>query len=157
MWILWKMRLWQCEFCEKWDFANVENVNCVKNWDFKSVNFVKNEIFKVWIFEDFCPSVRDSLCSNIAYYVVNMWHFPRKDIWIFSWPLVIPSSNLEHTCMVRNYLFRHYPGQRLQNKQKVTFIVFQILGQAKLSVIWDWDFLSAKKCFARLSVIAHFF
>ena len=23
MWILWKMRLWNCEFCEKWDFQNV--------------------------------------------------------------------------------------------------------------------------------------
>ena len=35
MWILWKMRLWKCEFCEKWDFENV--------------NFVNNEIFKMWI------------------------------------------------------------------------------------------------------------
>ena len=32
---LWKKRLWNCEFCEKIDFENV--------------NFVKNEIFKVWI------------------------------------------------------------------------------------------------------------
>ena len=30
IWILWKMRLWNCEFCEKWDFENV--------------NFMKNEI-----------------------------------------------------------------------------------------------------------------
>ena len=35
MWILWKMRLCKCEFCEKWDFANV--------------NFVKNETLKMWI------------------------------------------------------------------------------------------------------------
>ena len=34
-WILWKMRLWKYEFCEKWDFENV--------------NFVKNEILKTWI------------------------------------------------------------------------------------------------------------
>ena len=27
MWILWKMWFWKCEFCEKWDF---ENVNFVK-------------------------------------------------------------------------------------------------------------------------------
>ena len=35
MWILWTMRHWNCEFCEKWDFENV--------------NFVKNEILKLWI------------------------------------------------------------------------------------------------------------
>ena len=23
MWILWKMRLSKCEFCQKWDFENV--------------------------------------------------------------------------------------------------------------------------------------
>ena len=33
----------KCEFCEKWDFENV--------------NFVENEIFEMWIFDvidDFC-------------------------------------------------------------------------------------------------------
>ena len=35
MWISWKMILWKCEFCEKWDF--------------EIVNFVKNEIFKLRI------------------------------------------------------------------------------------------------------------
>ena len=35
MWILWKMRLWNCGFCEKWVF--------------EKVNFVKNEILKLWI------------------------------------------------------------------------------------------------------------
>ena len=48
----------KCEFCEKWDF---ENVNFVKmrlwkydfceKWDFESVNFVKSEIFKIWILD----------------------------------------------------------------------------------------------------------
>ena len=65
--ILWKMRLWKCEFCEKWDFENVnfvkirfwkcefwqkwdfENLNFGKKWDFESVNFGKNEILKMWI------------------------------------------------------------------------------------------------------------
>ena len=40
------MRFWKCEFCQKWDFVNV--------------NSVTNEIFKMWIFgliADFCPSV----------------------------------------------------------------------------------------------------
>ena len=31
MWILWKMRFWKCEFCEKWDF---QNVNFRINWGF---------------------------------------------------------------------------------------------------------------------------
>ena len=35
MWILWKMRFWKCEFCEKWDFGNV--------------NFVENKVLKMWI------------------------------------------------------------------------------------------------------------
>ena len=35
MWILWKLRFQKCEFCEKWDFKNV--------------NFVKNEISERWI------------------------------------------------------------------------------------------------------------
>ena len=34
------MRLWNCEFCEKWDFEKCEF--CEK-WDFEIVNFVKNE------------------------------------------------------------------------------------------------------------------
>ena len=62
LWILSNTRLWNCEFCQKWDF---ENVNFVKNdiskmwilskmrlwnfefcqkWDFENVNFVKNDI-----------------------------------------------------------------------------------------------------------------
>ena len=35
MWILLKMRLWNCEFCKKLDFRNV--------------NFGKHEILKMWI------------------------------------------------------------------------------------------------------------
>ena len=35
IWILWKMRFWNCEFCERWDFKNV--------------NFVKSGILKLWI------------------------------------------------------------------------------------------------------------
>ena len=31
MWIFWKMRLWKCEFCEKWNF---ENMNFWMNWGF---------------------------------------------------------------------------------------------------------------------------
>ena len=35
-----KMTLLKCEFCEKWD---IENVNFVKNETLKIVNFVKSE------------------------------------------------------------------------------------------------------------------
>ena len=58
MWILSKMRLWNCEFCQKWDF--------------EIVNFVKNEIFKMWIFfEKMCNfasmcGCRDYSCNSIA-------------------------------------------------------------------------------------------
>ena len=31
MWILWKIRFWKCEFCEKWYF---QNVNFGINWGF---------------------------------------------------------------------------------------------------------------------------
>ena len=47
MWILSKMRLWNCEFCQKQDF---ENVNFVKKQDFGNVNFMKNETLKLCIF-----------------------------------------------------------------------------------------------------------
>ena len=40
MWILWNMIFWKCE-----------------KWDFEGMNFMKSEIIKVWIIEDFCHSV----------------------------------------------------------------------------------------------------
>ena len=36
MWIWWKLRFQKCEFCDNWDF---KNVNFVQNWDFQYVNF----------------------------------------------------------------------------------------------------------------------
>ena len=68
MWFLWKMRFWNCEFCQKWDFEIVNFVeneilklwilskmrlwNCefCEKWGFVIVNFVKNDSFKMWIF-----------------------------------------------------------------------------------------------------------
>ena len=54
--ILWKMRIWNCEFCEKWDFEVVnflknENLKCefCQKWQLENVNFVKNETLKLWI------------------------------------------------------------------------------------------------------------
>ena len=66
MWILWKMRLWKCEFSEK---CRIENVN-----------FVRNEIFKMWIIwinEDFCTSVG-----------IWAWGFGRVGDKRFSYPLI---------------------------------------------------------------------
>ena len=40
MWILWKIELWKCEFCEKWDFENK--------------NFGKSKFFKMWFFSKNC-------------------------------------------------------------------------------------------------------
>ena len=48
MWILWQMILWKCEFCEKWYF--------------EIVNFVKNEILKLWI--------------------LRKWYFQNVNFWI---------------------------------------------------------------------------
>ena len=59
MWILWKMRFWKCEFCQKCEF---ENVNFVKNenlkmWIFSKMRFWKCEFLdKMWIFAPACIS-----------------------------------------------------------------------------------------------------
>ena len=39
LWILWKIRLWKCEFCEK---SVSENVKFAKKWDLEIVNFVNS-------------------------------------------------------------------------------------------------------------------
>ena len=59
MWILWKLRLWKCEFCEKLVFENVIffKIGTLKLWILWKIRlwkcefFWKNEIFKMWIFE----------------------------------------------------------------------------------------------------------
>ena len=67
MWILWKMRLQKCEFCEKWDF--------------RKVNFVKTGIFNLWIYGknvDFCPTEiwRDFLEINLPAW--KLWKAKTK-------------------------------------------------------------------------------
>ena len=44
MWILWKMRLWKCEFCEK---MRIWNCEFYQKWGFDNVNF--------WINSEFLP------------------------------------------------------------------------------------------------------
>ena len=121
MWILWKMRFWKCEFCEKWDFENV--------------NFVKNKTLKMWIlckmrfskceFLDFLPqSVRlgyvrwnfvcvISIYCSIFYSILEpkqvhirwlMWSFTvigRKVSLVVVCFSFIPSS---HGCYYWNFL-----------------------------------------------------
>ena len=56
MWVLWKIRIWKCEFCEKWEFENMNfgkmtlwKCEFCEKWHFENVNFVKNETLKMWI------------------------------------------------------------------------------------------------------------
>ena len=58
MWILWKMRLWKCEFCE--------------NWDFRIVNFVKNETSEMWILWKM-RFQKGEFCKNWDFQCVNFW------------------------------------------------------------------------------------
>ena len=39
MWILWKMRLWNCEFCQKWRY---DKCGFCQKWGFQNVNFRMN-------------------------------------------------------------------------------------------------------------------
>ena len=100
MWILWKMKLWKCDFCENWSF---ENVNFVKNetlklwilwkmrlwnyefcqkWDFHNVNFVKNEDLKMWILSKMLSSKCEFLDKlRIFAPVCNVGETNRKIYW----------------------------------------------------------------------------
>ena len=60
--ILWKMKLWNCEFYEKWDF--------------KIVNFVKNDILKLWIWEKW-DFEKVNFCIKIADFTQCAHMYPR--------------------------------------------------------------------------------
>ena len=70
MWILSKMRLCNCEFCEKWDSANV--------------NFVKNVTLKLWILSKMwlwnCGFCQKWDFENVNF--VKKWHFQNVIFWI---------------------------------------------------------------------------
>ena len=82
MWILSNIRLWKCEFCQ--------------SWDFKNVNFVKYEIFKMWILSkmrlwkwdfqsvNFCPSVRLPKKSHFCAKMRFLSNFQTSWIWQFT-------------------------------------------------------------------------
>ena len=83
MWMLWKMRFWNCEFCQKCDF---EIVNFVKKCDFENVNFVKNATFKMWFLWKMrfskCEFL-DKLCDFclIVWYLANFTSEAMSSIW----------------------------------------------------------------------------
>ena len=70
MWILWKMRLWDCEFCEKWDI--------------EIMNFEKNETLKMWILWntrlqkcEFCENETLKSCENNILTIFMDFFFER--------------------------------------------------------------------------------
>ena len=58
MYILWKMIFLKCEFCEKWDFRNV--------------NFVKIEISELWILWKMIFQ-NGEFCKNWDFQCLNFW------------------------------------------------------------------------------------
>ena len=55
LWFPWKIRFSKCEFCQKWEFQNV--------------NFVKNEIIKMWILRKLW-FLRSQFCKN---WIFGIW------------------------------------------------------------------------------------
>ena len=58
----------KCEFCEKWDFENV--------------NFVKNETFKMWIFSKM-RSWKCEFCEKWDFEIVNFVKKETLKLWIW--------------------------------------------------------------------------
>ena len=83
MWILWKKWLWKCEFCEKWDF---ENVNFVKSeiftmWTLWKVRFSQCDFLKKWGF--FAPVWKIILL--LTNFLLIIWHFYTR---YWTWALI---------------------------------------------------------------------
>ena len=93
MWVLWKMRLCKCDFCQKWGF---ENVNFVKNYHFEIVEFLdKFRIFAqvcakwgiVYFFSTLCKIFEIKLfkhkCQPIGLENASLgpWKLKRQHWW----------------------------------------------------------------------------
>ena len=121
MWILWKRRLCEREFCLKWYFQNVNFVEnetlrmrflskmrlwkcefCQK-WDFGNVNFVKCEIFKMWTLSKmgfwkygFYANwyfQNAIFWRNMDFFETTVLHF-SKIWWSYSARIIVSVSNL---------------------------------------------------------------
>ena len=92
LWILWKMRLWKCEFYEKWDFRNVIffffwkmrlwKCEFCEKWDIELC--VKNEIFKMWI----CRKLVFQNVNFVKMEIFKWWIWWKNQIFkirIFGW------------------------------------------------------------------------
>ena len=83
MWILWKIRLWNCKLCEKWDFKNVNFViiEISKTRILWKLGFLKSDFLKMWIFQkmrnwkcEFCEKMRlwkCEFCEKWDFQIVN--------------------------------------------------------------------------------------
>ena len=86
MWFLSNTRFYKCEFCEKWDF---KNVNFGKKWGFDNVNFVKKETLKLWIWSkmtywkcEFCEKRDFEIVNLLKNEVLKMWNLAKlKRFW----------------------------------------------------------------------------
>ena len=71
------MRFWKCEFYEKWDF---ENLNFVKNeilkmWILRKVRFSKCEFLdELRIFAPVCPEKNLARFARFVFVVIVVWH-----------------------------------------------------------------------------------
>ena len=90
MWILWKKRLWNCEFCEQWDFQNVNFLKNVtlKMWILSILRFWKCEFCEKWDFErcEFCEKWDFEKCEFREKWYFQNANFVRNEIfkmWIF--------------------------------------------------------------------------
>ena len=80
----------KCEFCEKWCS---ENVNFVKNVTFEIVNFVTNEILKLWIlwkmrfskceFCQKCDFWNCEFCEKWDFEIMNFVKITIFNMWIY--------------------------------------------------------------------------
>ena len=108
MWILWKMRLWNCEFCEKWDF---QNVNFWINWGFLPHCADRSE-FSVWW--------RDSLTMTITM-KSSKWKFLQKKNYLwFPWQWPLKKKNLSGHYVCTLYLLSYISEKIYRASQRIT-------------------------------------
>ena len=131
MWILSKMRVWNCEFCEKWDF---ENVNFVKKWEFENVNFgLKYEFRNV---------------NFVKIEILKMWILPKNEIfnsWLL-WKLIFSNVNFWTNWTERSYSIWSRDQERQKDFMQHTYIWDLPLNQ--VNQICDFYFSGTNQCSA---------
>ena len=115
MWILWKMIFSKSEFCEKWEFENVD--------------FVKNEIFQRWILWKIIFS-KSEFCEK--------WYFQNGNFWI-NWGFLLQCVILSGMPVWRNQSKSNKSGKikpRIWRFKMIfsTFAYFQCFD--KIFLLW---------------------